>query len=507
MNKKSRTYKTARNIAAGLGAKIVTTILTFVGRRVFLQVFSLDYVGIMGLFGGILTMLSLADLGIETAMIFSYYKPLAEGDVPKLAALSNFYRRAYNTIAAVVAGLGLVVLPFLRFLVNTDQEIPHLEVYYLITLVDSVVTYLFVYKSAIIRADQKGYMLNRITIWSSVIRLALQITALYTTRNFMVYCSVSIIATLTYNLFISRVANREYPQLKRKAELDPDERKDIFQQIKSVFIYRLAIVAAENTDNILISTIVSTTVLGLYGNYATLVTNITFIVGILFSSLIPSVGNLLVKESAEQRHHVFSTMQTISYWVAGVFSFCFYFLMDDFIALWIGPEYVFDEFTKLAILLVFYLGITQYPVRAFRSASGLFERIKYIMLVTAAINLALSILLGLWLGVAGILIATFISKVCTHVWYEPILLYKDFFHEKVKSYFIYQIVNFALVVALVAILGYLAPTFETTTWLRWAEKGFVCFAIINAVYLLMFYRTAEFADIKMRVKHLLRPEK
>lgn len=488
----------------GFIVKMTTVILTFIGRRIFLQIFTIEYLGITGLFGGILTVLSLADLGIETAMIYSYYKPLAEGDDLKLAALTRFYRKAYNRIAAVVAVLGLAVLPFLRLIVNTEQDIPYLEVYYLITLVNSVSTYLFVYKATVIRADQRGYRITRITIWMSVLRLGLQIAVMYATRNYMAYCAVSILATMLYNLTINYVADREYPQIKLKAELDPEEKRSIFQNIKAVFIYRIATVAIDNTDNILISTIVSTAILGVYGNYSVTIVNLNMVAGIIFSSLTPSIGNLLVKETPERQRRVFTMMQTISFWAAGVFTFCLYFLTDEFISLWIGPQYVFDEFTKIAILLVFYLGITQQPVRAFRDAGGLYQRVKNIMLITAAINIALSVLLGLWLGVAGIILATFISKVSTHIWYEPILLFRDFFDGKAGGYFKDQIINFVIVVACIALVRALSPVYEATGWLRWVAKGCGCMVVINAVFFLRYFRTEEFADIKSRLKRALK---
>lgn len=224
----------------------------------------MEYLGINGLFAEILQMLSLADLGFGTAMVYSFYKPLAEGDEHKIAALVGYYRRIYTYIALSVAAIGLMVVPFLDVIVNTEQEVPFLEVYYLLNLANTVRSYLFVYKTSLITADQKQYVISKYNaIWSMANVLA-QILVLLLFKNYICYVAVSVIIGLANNIHISYKADQLYPLMKKKAELAKEEKKKIFQNIKSVFIYKLSGTLLNATDNTLISIMLGTIWVGYY---------------------------------------------------------------------------------------------------------------------------------------------------------------------------------------------------------------------------------------------------
>jgi len=484
--------------------KVVHIILTFVGRQIFLQILTVEYLGINGLFGNILNMLSLADLGIATAMSFSFYKPLADNDVDKLAALVGFYRKVYNTIAAFVAVTGLALTPFLGYIVNLETDIPYIRVYYLIALANTVISYLFVYKATIITADQNKRVVTRYSMTMSILGLFLQLIILVTTRSFMLYSLVSIFTTLTNNLLISKKAAKLYPFIKQKVELQPDDRKAIFTNIKSMFIFKISSVIFQGTDNIFISILVSTAMVGRYENYRLPVSNLSSFALIVFASLTPSIGNLVVKEPPEKRMKVFKVMQTVSYWIGGFFVFCLYFLIDEFVVLWLGADFSFDFFTKTAILLDFYLLITLYPIYAFREATGIYQKTKYAMVAAAALKIILSILLGMRFGVAGLLLATTVSKLLTYAWYEPKLLFRDFLGGSAVSYLTGHLLNFAMLLAGIALFELFLPWKGGAGWLIWIVKGVVYSIIINAVYFLRFFKTPEFNDVIQKAKSLLK---
>ena len=504
MNNDSRTKNSARNLTMSFIQKVVHILLTFFGRQIFLQILSVEYLGINGLFSNILMMLSLADMGLVTAMSFSFYKPLAEKDEDKLAALIRFYRMIYNVIAAFVGVAGLALTPFLRHVINLENDIPYIEVYYLIAVANTVISYLFVYKATIITADQKHSTVSRITVLTSILRTVLQIVLLYFTRSFMAYCLMSIVGTLINNVVITRKASSMYPFIKRKVKLDPADRKSIFSNIRSMFIYKAAHVLYNGTDNIFISAIIGTAVVGKYENYSLAVTNLSAIALMVFSSLTPSIGNLIAKESPQKRMSVFRTMQTASYWIAGFFVFCLFFLLDDFVVLWLGRAFIFDMTTKIAILLSFYLSLLLYPVVAFREATGIYQKTKYVVVVGAMLKILFSITLGMYWGLAGIALSATISRLLTYAWYEPKVLFRDFLGSRATGYFAGHLINFVMLTACIATAHFLFPWKESAGWLAWGLKGVVYTICINAVYFLRYFRTQEFNEIVKLTKRLLK---
>ena len=159
MQQRSRSEYSIINIVTGLGGYFINTILGYICRMVFVRCLSAEYLGINGLFTNILSMLSLAELGIGGAIGFALYKPLAENDKDKIATLMNFYGKAYKVIGMIVAVLGLLMMPFLKVLITTQPNIKeNLYVIYAIYLFNTASSYFFSYRSALLTAAQRNYI-------------------------------------------------------------------------------------------------------------------------------------------------------------------------------------------------------------------------------------------------------------------------------------------------------------------------------------------------------------
>ena len=129
----ARTKNTLRNIAFGAVSRIVNIVLPFISRTVILYVMGTQYLGLSSLFSSILSFLSLAELGIGGAMVYSMYKPIAENDTNTIRALLNLYRKLYRIIGGVILAIGLLLIPFLKVLVS--EELPAEINLYLLYLV------------------------------------------------------------------------------------------------------------------------------------------------------------------------------------------------------------------------------------------------------------------------------------------------------------------------------------------------------------------------------------
>ncbi|MFR8239193.1 MAG: hypothetical protein ACLU97_13380 [Dorea sp.] len=118
-----RIKNSVRNILYRLISQVASIVLKFVSRTIFIYVLGIEYLGINGLFSEILQMLSLADLGFGTAMVFSMYKPLADHDEIRLTQLVALYKKIYTIIALAITVIGVALVPFLKYLVNLNEDI------------------------------------------------------------------------------------------------------------------------------------------------------------------------------------------------------------------------------------------------------------------------------------------------------------------------------------------------------------------------------------------------
>lgn len=502
LNTASRTKNVGKNTISAFLNKTVILLLTFICRRFFIYYIGVEYLGINGLFANVLTLLSMADLGIGTAMNISLYKPIADSDTKKLSALVFYFRKLYRVVAIIVLVVGTALLPFLKYIVNLDVKIPHIYLYYYLFVIKNVVSYLFVHKTSLIRADQKQYLINRIEVIISFVRIALQIIVIVAFRMYLLYLLLEVVSVVAQNIVASVVADREYPFLKDHSELDSESKQTLRSDLFSVSLYKVSWSLLNGTDNIIMSVLVGTVSVGLYANYNTITSSLEMFIVLLFSSLTASVGNLVATSTEEHRYETFKSMQMVSFWLCSISVVCLYYLTQDFIDIWIGKEYELDHLTLIAIVINMFFSTCMRPVWTFREGTGMYRQIRYVMLATAVINIVLSILLGKLLGLAGILFATSLSKMLTYFWYEPNLLFRNYFAEKPKYYY-YLFFKNALLLAFGLAICYVPMQYlSSDNIILWILKAIICICVISLLYYFTYRNSSEWKNIAVKVKNL-----
>lgn len=495
MNIRSRTSEAFRNIFYSLLCQVVTLLLAFVSRTVFIWGFGVAYLGLNTLFSDILGLLSMADLGLGTAMTYSFYKPLAENDNARLAALVNFYRRIYIIIAVVVAAVGSLLIPFVSYIVHLDKPVEYLYLYYVLSLINVVISYLCVYRTAILEADQRKYVITQITIVFNIIKNVLQIISIVLWKNYTIYLVISIVFNLSANLYASHVTVRNYPFIKKKVWVSDKIKESVYRNLKSVFIYKISSILLNATDNILISILISTVAVGYYSNYLMIYNKLYQFFSLIFVSLIASIGNMVVKAEAKKRYEVFQCEQVVSDLLSCCVAPCFVVLINEFIVIWLGEEFVLDGKVVWAIGSNLYLACIYQPLWSYREAVGLYQKTKCVMLACAVVNIFLSLVLGYCLGLFGIFFASALSRLLTYVWIEPVLLFRDYFEKSSKGFYMNLFANFLLTVLLSVFGNYILRFFVVKNMGMWLLKA-ICFFLFCLVFALgVYWRDKSFKRI------------
>ena len=487
-----RTKKSIANIIGSVCQQIITILLNFISRTVFIRTLGVAFLGINGLFTDILGLLSMADLGLNTAMTFSFYKPLAMQDKRQLAALTTFYKKVYNIIAIVVATVGILLTPFVRLIVNTDVNIPNLEIYYLFSVASVVISYLWVYRTSILTKKQKNYYISRIQIVVTFVRTIFQIVVLLAFKSYLAYLFLGVVFNFVPNFIASKKAVELYPFILNNEPISQEDVRSIFYTLKSVVIFKLSSVLLNATDNTLISIIVGTLAVGYYSNYLMINNKLILLFSVFFTSLTASIGNLIVKENTGKRYEIFNCAQTVSFMFCGIIIPCYISLINDLITVWLGSEFCMSSEVVLVIALNLYMSCAMQPLWSYREATGLYTKTKWVMLIAAVENIILSIILGNIIGVAGILLASVISRITTYVWYEPILLFKIYFEKSSKSYFISLGLNFLFVTLFGICLHMISSKLIVSTWLTLFFKALMIGIVTIVIVVLIYCRTDGF---------------
>ena len=506
LNKESRTINASKNAFSAIMNKMALLVLTFISRKFFIQYIGVEYLGINGLFANVLTLLSMADLGLGTAMNVSLYRPIAEGDTRKITALLNYFKVLYRYIAIGVSLVGVALIPFLKYIVNMESKIPYLYVYYIVFVLKNTASYLFIYKSSLLRADQKTYVINRIEIVINFIKVIIQFFSVIILKSYFAYIILDVLAIVSQNIVVSRKADLQYDFINNEDRLLDSEKKNIFSDISSVFLYKIAWSLLNGTDNILMSIIVGTVYVGLYSNYYTITSNLETFIALLFTSLTASIGNLVATSTAKNRYKTFKMMQLVSFWICGIVCTCLLFLTQDFVEILLGKELLLDNLTLIAIVLNVFFSICMRPIWTFREGTGMYRQIRYIMFITAILNLVLSIILGKYLGISGIIFATSISKVLTYFWYEPNILFKCFFKVKPYNYYIQYLKNTVLMILCIIFCYIPIRHIIEVSIIGWIMKALICLMIVNVMYFLRYFKTIEFIELKNKLTRIIKKQ-
>ena len=491
----SRTANSIKNIKYNYIFQTVSLLAAFLSRRVFTRILTAEYLGLNGTFSSILSMLSLAELGIGTAITYSLYQPLAEGDREKIVSLMALYRKAYWVIGLVVAVLGLAVTPFLGVIIADLPGIPRIQLIYLLFVLDTALSYFFIYKQSLISADQKQYIVSAYQQCGKIVLYILQILFLWLTRSYFAYLGLKIISTVCINWLISHRANCMYPWLKETKvnPLDAETKKSIGRNTIAMISHKIGGVVVFGTDNLLMSYFSGVVSVALYSNYTLITGGLNTIYSTLFGSITASIGNLGAAD-ADPKHKetVFNRINFIGSWIYGFSAVCLIALFNPFIQLWVGGDYLLSQTLVVIIAVNFYLTGMRQAALTFRSAFGLYWYDRYKPLAESAINLTASIFLARRIGIEGILIGTGISTITTCFWVEPYMLYKYGFGTSCRPFFVKYFENTFVTVVAGYAMWHLCALLPDGGIIEFALKTVICVVGSNLIFLCVYCRRDEF---------------
>lgn len=490
----TRTENSRKNLTNGIINQVIILAINFASRTIFIKTLGEQYLGINGLYTNILSLLSLTELGLGNIALYTLYKPLAEKNSKKISQLINFYKKVYFIIFCSVIIIGLVFVPFLKYIIDTNLPLKDLILYYILYLLNTALSYAFINKRILVNADQKVYIIRNTTTMVTVIQFILQASILVVYKDFYLYLIIQCMCTLLTNLIIKFKAEKIY-NLNIEDKLPKEEQKSILLQTKDLFIYKLNVTLVNSVDNIFISILLGTNIVGYYSNYNMIILMIINLINLIINSISASIGNLSVIAKSKEKEQFFYKLLLAMQWIISFVSCCMLQLFNDFITLWIGEMYVFSSVTVLIIVMNFYIAYIISPIWIFRETNGLFKEVKYVMLVTAILNIIFTYILGIKYGLNGIIGATILSRLLTTVWYEPKILFKKCFNSEPKKYYLLQLKNI-IIFCLITLISYIVTkNIVATNYILWLIKAIIITIIFNGLYIVIYSNNSDFKYI------------
>ena len=410
----ARTKKAYINAGVTLITHISQTLIGFVIQKMFIDYLGIDYLGYNSVFQNLLQMLNLADLGIGVAITSFLYKPLAVQDKRAISTLMYMYKKIYNILGIVVLSIGLFLTTIIGFIItDANCSLGYLRGLFLINLAGTVSTYYLAYKRTLLIADQKAYITSLIDTAIYFIMSLLQVIILIFFPNYILFLCITVTKNIVANIIISVQCRRRYDLVGKEFddELMKEYKPQIVRYVKDVFISKIGAYVYYSTDNIIISVFKGSLLTGYLSNYTMIIGHLNIVVTQVLSSIQATFGNYInTTQDKNAKLRMTDNYFCVNFCIGNFCMICFVLLVQPFIKFFFGENLLLPFSTALWLGINLMLTILiQLPSQMF-IICRLYKYDKPIIIVSAILNIVLSMMLVNIMGINGVLIGTFVTS-------------------------------------------------------------------------------------------------
>lgn len=472
------------NVVVSITFKLLILVANILVRRYIIKFVGNEINGLNSLYISILDFLSVAELGVGSAITFCMYKPIVEGDNDKVAALYGLFTKLYLIIGGIILVGGCAIMPALPYLAKDYQTVDvNLYLTFGLMLASVVLSYAFSSKTSLINAYKNNYITTTISSVGSLLQCGMQIAVLVCTQSFVWFLVCRIIAIVLQWAATEIFARVRYKDiLGNKQKIDAETKKEVTKNVKAMFMHKIGNMLVNTADSLIISAFIGISILGKYSNYTTIVVAMTGVLTLCFTPLTSVIGHMCVAEDKITIKKYKNFFHTFNYILATVFFLGYYAVVDDLVAVFFGGDLELAKSITFVITLNYFIQFMKSATGLFRDATGTFYNDRWKPLVEGAVNVGLSILFVFVFpeeyNVVGVIVATIITNLLICHIVEPHVLYKYAFHASAKRYYIRNYAYMAgFCVALVA-LHFSLQSFDNR-WIDLLVNG--CIAVGIAI--------------------------
>lgn len=482
--------KSIINIVSALFSKGISILFPFIIRTIMLYKLGNEYIGLSSMFTSLLSVLSLAELGIGYVLTFSMYEPVVENNVVKLCALLNFYRTIYRIIGMLFIGIAIVLTPFIPKLINGTY--PHkINIYLLfwIYIINSASSYLFFgYRSSVLVAYRRNDLVFNTQTVINLIMYICQAFVLLLGQGFYSYIIFLPASSILSNYIIYHLSLKKYPCIIPVGVLEKTEKLNIFNQIKYLSVHRIAGTTIISADSLVISAMLGLKPLAIFSNYAYIVTALSGFIDVALVSITSTIGNKLLSSNSREKYKLFLNNTFIENLIVAFCSICMFNIYQPFIKMWVGESNLLPTI-EMGLFCVYFFSYKFRSVgQTFKDAAGLWEQDVWKSVIGVILNVILDILFVIIFGSVGVLIATILIMVLIFWPWETKILFQYLFKCSSKLYVIRTIKMILLTILSAIISGYILRFITTNNLLFQCITAFIVSVIIYVGLFYAFFR-------------------
>lgn len=443
-----RTKKVILNYITDVVPMIILALIGLIKIDYFIAFLGKDKNGLYNLYSQIMAYVTIVDGGLTSAVLYRMYAPIASKDYNKLARLLKGSRRVFYIIGVLVFGLGIIVSFFLPTLVkNNTFEFSYLQGTFLIYLIGGTVPYFCIVSKTVLEGYQEKYIANTVTQSVAIVKGIFEILVLLWGADLYTIIILYTLSNVVSSVIIYAISKKRYSSIRLK---DVEPSYEILSDVRDLMIHKIGTLVASNVDMIIISAMKGLGYVTIYSSYYYIIKNLTDILGKISYSMTAGIGDL-IQHGKQKTYEFFMEFNAFSFFLGIIVSIPLLLVINPFVAIWLKGKIEPTFLLAFAFTLVTFYYIIRMPFRTFVTSAGLFKETRMLPVVETIVNLILSIVLVKHLGVAGVLIATFIAYMVSDYFPRPVILYHAVFERSSRPFFaknllfvFFAVINYAI---------------------------------------------------------------
>lgn len=507
MQENSRVKNASRNVAFGMFLKLYQVLLPFLMRTAIMYSMGMGYLGLNSFFGSVLWFLNITELGVGSAMVYSMYQPIIDGDEEEMCALLKLYRKYYRIIGTVMAVIGLIITPIIPMLVKKDCP-PDADIFviYFLNLFSTVISYfMFSYKQSVLIAHQRNDIVSKVRIFTNTLMYASQLFIVIVMKNYYLYLVASIVQQVLSNVIVAYFSTKKYPQYQPKGEINPIMVEKINGRIKDLFLTKVGTVIVSSADTIVITAFLGLEANGIYNNYYYVLTAVMSLIKVVFDSCMSGIGHSIVTETKKKNYRDFNKLTFIVTWLAGCCAVCLLCLYQPFMRIWTGEDKMLGYNVVICLVVYFMVDQINQLFITYKDAAGIWHSDRFRPITTALVNLALNVILVQFIGIYGVILSTIFSVLFVGMPWIIHNLFSNLFNMKQVPKYLSRLLLYCAAIAVNGLVVYnITALIPDGGLFLLVIKAIVSFILANAIFVIFFCKTSMFREIMKLVERVLK---
>ncbi len=479
-----KTKKTLLNIITDVFPLIIISLLGLYKVRLFIRVLGSETLGLYQLFNNIMVYVALVDGGLTSALLFSLYKPNADGNHKKINELLSAGFTTFSKIGMYVFTIATIVSFFIVFLIKeTTFSYWYIVLTFFLFSISNTIEYFFVPYNALLEVKEKKYILNVLTQGAQIIISIVEIVLLLLNKPFVYLLISHVIVKIIIRLIQVYICKKEFPYI------NVHERKKDYsfkKLLNSLIVHKVNGLVGSNIDSLIISSLLGLNAVAIYSTYNYIVTMLKNMLGKLSSSMTALIGNSL-QHSTEKMYELYLEINSFLFYVAIIICVPLVLAINLFIDLFYEGNITSSFAMALSFSLVLFVYTIRMSSTLFVNAGGLYKETRHCAIIDTIVNLVLSIILIFIMGIPGVLIATSIAMFIAEYILKTKVVYRHVFKKDATPFFIRNIKFFILLIIDFMVCFMIVSMLHINSLIVWFVS-FSILTIINSIIILFIFK-------------------